>query len=150
MKSRQTLGRKLPQVAGESVGTRGQKAEVGRFSLGTQLLVPGGEDRRAAGERSGDHVPVLSVDGVGSAVKGADVDDVVFARAAHLTQPSADGSGVESWGVRSEVAFDLDERVVRHDWLVEPEVEGGQEEVAGQDRDEDVGIPGRNQQRHHS
>ena len=49
------------------------------------------------------------------------------------------------WEVRPEVALDLDEGLVRHDWFVEPEIEGGQEEVAGEDRYEEVGIEGRNE-----
>jgi len=75
---------------------------------------------------------------------------VVIERVAHLVDPPAEAVGVELWEVCDEVPLDLGEDLGRHDRFVEPEVERGQEEVAGQDRDQDVGVEGRNESRDQS
>ncbi len=99
------------------------------------------------------HVTALGLGHSRSTTTGGErdrVDKVVLECVAHLADSTAETAGVEAREVLDEVPLDLGDGLGRHDWVVGPEVERGQQEVAGADRDEDVGIEGRKDSRHQS
>jgi len=59
-------------------------------------------------------------------------------------------SGAEVREVGDEVPLNFDDGLGRHDRFVKSEVERCQEEVAGEDRYEDVGVESGNESRHQS
>lgn len=93
---------------------------------------------------------VLRVDRVGYAVAQPRVDGLVGERGPHACDAPQQPAGIEIRELLDQGALDLLEHRRRDDRLEEPKIEGGEQEVAANDRDERVGVEDDNGDRHQS
>jgi hypothetical protein len=84
----------------------------------------------------------------GTAFSSLREDELVAECVSHVADPATKRVRVESREGLEKVAFDLAEDGQRDSRFEQRVVHGGEQEVAGHDRDEDTGVEGGDQQRH--
>jgi hypothetical protein len=131
----------------ELVGCDGLKSSAELKDLVSESAVVGDDDVGVVGERRGDDVAVLAVDALKGVVIGV-AASVKCQRVAHLPDPSTERIGIEVWERSEQAALEFFEDLGRDDRQVEVMVERGEEQVARQDRYQDVGVQDGNWSRH--
>lgn len=136
------------QSNSELVGGDGLKPSADLNNLVSEPAVVGDDDVGAVDDCRGDDVAVLAVDArKGVVVFGVDAG-VECQRLAHLLDPSTECIWIEVWEGPEQVALDLIEDLGSDERLVEVMVEGCEEQIARQDRYQDVGVEDGNWFRH--
>lgn len=128
------------QSDGEVVGACGSETPTEGVDLPSEPAVIGDDDVGAVDERRGDDVAVLAVDALDRVAAVSVGPGVECQCATHLLDPLTERYGVEVREPCEQRSFDLVEDPGGDDRLVEVVVECGEEQVAGQDRHEHVGV----------